>query len=329
MSPAGFLLALVLLIVGIFALDAFYRVFLQNVPENIVGVGGFASTPSASDTSSAGEENADTTEATQPSGTVLQLTAADEANGSLILVDAAHPYAGAQVWTDFSAVTDTNVKPRDTSLQMQSEIAEPLCSLFDAYAAANGYANLQVYSTLDTTLSSTSIYTNVLPDRSSGYGFDIGLITSTGEVVPYITKRNEWMVTNSWEYGFILRYPSDKTETTGTPYAPHHFRYVGKIHAAIMHENNFCLEEYLDYLRNYTMESGGLAYSDGVQSYTIYYVPADASGTTTVSLPENAVYTVSGDNSSGFIITLTNGAVTPDSSSTEPASETGTTTAAY
>ena len=120
MSPAGFLLALVLLIVGIFALDAFYRVFLQNVPENIVGVGGFASTPSASDTSSAGEENADTTEATQPSGTVLQLTAADEANGSLILVDAAHPYAGAQEWTDFSAVTDTNVKPRDTSLQMQS-----------------------------------------------------------------------------------------------------------------------------------------------------------------------------------------------------------------
>lgn len=115
MSPAGFLLALVLLIVGIFALDAFYRVFLQNVPENIVGVGGFASTPSASDTSSAGEENADTTEATQPSGTVLQLTAADEANGSLILVDAAHPYAGAQAWTDFSAVTDTNVKPRDTS----------------------------------------------------------------------------------------------------------------------------------------------------------------------------------------------------------------------
>ena len=53
---------------------------------------------------------------------------------------------------------------------MQSEITEPLCSLFDAYAAANGYANLQVYSTLDTTLSSTSIYTNVLPDRSSGYG---------------------------------------------------------------------------------------------------------------------------------------------------------------
>ena len=245
MSPAGFLLALVLLIVGIFALDAFYRVFLQNVPENIVGVGGFASTPSASDTSSAGEENADTTEATQPSGTVLQLTAADEANGSLILVDAAHPYAGAQAWTDFSAVTDTNVKPRDTSLQMQSEITEPLCSLFDAYAAANGYANLQVYSTLDTTLSSTSIYTNVLPDRSSGYGFDIGLITSTGEVVPYITKRNEWMVTNSWEYGFILRYPKDKEAETGFMYEPWHIRYLGVDLAQKITDSGLCLEEYL------------------------------------------------------------------------------------
>ena len=63
-----------------------------------------------------------------------------------------------------------------------------ICELFDAYAAANGYANLQIYSTLDGTLDSTSIYTNILPDRSTGYGFDIGLITSTGEVVPYITK---------------------------------------------------------------------------------------------------------------------------------------------
>ena len=107
----------------------------------------------------------------------------------------------------FSAVTDANVKTRSTSLQVQPEIIQPICELFDAYAAANGYANLQIYSTLDGTLDSTSIYTNILPDRSTGYGFDIGLITSTGEVVPYITKCNEWMVANSWQYGFVLRYP--------------------------------------------------------------------------------------------------------------------------
>lgn len=141
---------------------------------------------------------------------MLQLTAADQASGPLVLADASHPYTGTSVWSDFSAVTDANVKTRSTSLQVQPEIIQPICELFDAYAAANGYANLQIYSTLDGTLDSTSIYTNILPDRSTGYGFDIGLITSTGEVVPYITKCNEWMVANSWQYGFVLRYPATR-----------------------------------------------------------------------------------------------------------------------
>ena len=130
------------------------------------------------------------------------------------------------------------------------------------------------------------------------------------------------MVTNAWQYGFVLRYPSDKTETTGTAYAPHHFRYVGKLHAAIMQENSFTLEEYLTYLQSYTITSGGLNYSDGAQSYTIYYVPADPSGTTSVSLPENAVYTVSGDNQSGFIITLTNGTASTEAAADSATAET-------
>lgn len=325
LSPAGFLLALVLVIVAIFVLDYGYRLFFQSKEEHIIGTGGFSPTSSASEDAAAGGDGTpDASEAatTQPGGTLLQLTAADMANGPLILVDASHPYSGTAAWTDFSAVTDTNVKTRSTTLQMQSECIQPLSELMDAYAAANGYANLQIYSTLDTTLDSSSIYTNILPDRSSGYGFDIGLITSTGEVVPYITKRNEWMVTNAWQYGFVLRYPSDKTETTGTAYAPHHFRYVGKLHAAIMQENSFTLEEYLTYLQSYTITSGGLNYSDGTQSYTIYYVPADASGTTSVSLPENAVYTVSGDNQSGFIITLTNGAASTEAAADSAAAET-------
>lgn len=309
LSSAGFILALILLIAGIYGADAIYRLFFQTKTENIVGTGGFSLTGSDdSNTSPDTPSETDGTEETvSPDVTVLQLTAADQANGALVLVDQAHPYTGNQNWSDFSAISDENVKPRDTSLSIQAEIQQSLCNLFDAYAASNGYANLQVYSTLDSTLDASSIYTNVLPDRSCGYSFDIGLITSTGEVVPYIKKRNEWMVTNSWEYGFILRYPENKTEVTGISYAPHHFRYVGDVHAAIMHENNFCLEEYLNYLQNYTMESGGLSYTDASQSYIIYYVPADLSGTTTVQLPKDVSYSVSGDNRGGYIITTTSG----------------------
>ena len=41
LSPAGFLLALALLIVGIFAADYVYRLFFRSSTENIIGTGGF------------------------------------------------------------------------------------------------------------------------------------------------------------------------------------------------------------------------------------------------------------------------------------------------
>ncbi len=59
----------------------------------------------------------------------------------------------------------------------------------------------------------------------------------------------KWIEENAWKYGFILRYPEDKTELTGIQYEPWHIRYVGLPHSAIMKEKNFVLEEYMDYLK--------------------------------------------------------------------------------
>ena len=54
-----------------------------------------------------------------------------------------------------------------------------------------------------------------------------------------------WLLENSWRYGFILRYPEDKVEITGISYEPWHFRYVGKEAAQEITEQGLCLEEYL------------------------------------------------------------------------------------
>jgi D-alanyl-D-alanine carboxypeptidase len=59
------------------------------------------------------------------------------------------------------------------------------------------------------------------------------------------TAEQQWLMENSWRYGFILRYPSDKGKITGIGYEPWHYRYVGKEAAAAMHESGQCLEEYL------------------------------------------------------------------------------------
>ena len=56
----------------------------------------------------------------------------------------------------------------------------------------------------------------------------------------------KWLMAHCAEYGFILRYPNNKTEYTGIIYEPWHYRYVGVELARYLTDNGLCLEEYLD-----------------------------------------------------------------------------------
>ena len=60
------------------------------------------------------------------------------------------------------------------------------------------------------------------------------------------TAEQQWLMAHCWEYGFILRYPPDKSEITGIIYEPWHYRYVGKEAAKEITEKGITLEEYLD-----------------------------------------------------------------------------------
>lgn len=60
------------------------------------------------------------------------------------------------------------------------------------------------------------------------------------------TPVSRWMKEHCWDYGFILRYPNEKTDITGIIYEPWHYRFVGLEVARAMHESGQCLEEYLE-----------------------------------------------------------------------------------
>lgn len=60
----------------------------------------------------------------------------------------------------------------------------------------------------------------------------------------------DWLADNAHRYGFICRYPGDKTAITGVSSEPWHYRYVGREAAAYIWENDLCLEEYLDQLHS-------------------------------------------------------------------------------
>ena len=82
-------------------------------------------------------------------------------------------------------------------------------------------------------------------EHQTGLAVDINAdgVKSTGQAV------YDWLANNAWKYGFILRYPKDKTDLTGTSYEPWHYRYVGKEASADIYTQKLCLEEYIDTLQ--------------------------------------------------------------------------------
>lgn len=60
------------------------------------------------------------------------------------------------------------------------------------------------------------------------------------------TEACKWLRENAWKFGFILRYPSDKTDTTGYSYESWHYRFVGIDAASAIVQHGWCLEEYLE-----------------------------------------------------------------------------------
>ena len=62
------------------------------------------------------------------------------------------------------------------------------------------------------------------------------------------TPAQKWLMEHCWEYGFILRYPTSKTASTGIIYEPWHYRYVGVELAMELRDSGMCLEEYFEFL---------------------------------------------------------------------------------
>ena len=140
-------------------------------------------------------------------------------------------------------------------------------------------------------------------DHHSGYCFSIRDNSDSS-----LLESDHWIYQNCHKYGFVVRYPEGKESWTGV-YEEYTYclRYVGVAHATYMYENDLCLEEYLDLLKNsYSSAATRLTISaaDGFD-YDVYYVKASDSEVTTIDVPtSDFTYTVSGDNRSGFIVTV-------------------------
>lgn len=78
----------------------------------------------------------------------------------------------------------------------------------------------------------------------SSKGANYALLKKFGEL-----PEGKWVKENSWKYGFIVRYPENKTHITKYTYEPWHLRYVGPCAAKVIYKKDLSLEEYLDSIK--------------------------------------------------------------------------------
>lgn len=80
-------------------------------------------------------------------------------------------------------------------------------------------------------------------EHQTGLALDITTDDASVQAADVVWK---WLEKNSYKYGFIKRYPENKTDITGISSEPWHFRYVGPEAAKEIKKRGICLEEYLE-----------------------------------------------------------------------------------
>lgn len=146
-------------------------------------------------------------------------------------------------------------------------------------------------------------------EHDSGLAVDLQLYFADEGTYPEFdgTGKYTWIAENCWQYGFIQRYTEEKASATGQSAKANHFRYVGKPHAEIMHNESLCLEEYIDFVKHYNFENPYSFESKDGSCYAIYYTVMSSEKSTNCPIPldknnEEYDYEISGDNMGGYVV---------------------------
>lgn len=227
--------------------------------------------------------------------------------GNLLLVNKDHPVP--QVDADSEAVNLSQHKEMikgfgllDNTIQLSPDLVQKFSTMVGAaeqegvshFLISSGYRNDNKQNQLYQQMGAEYALPAGYSEHNLGLSLDIGSTQAEMNQAP----EGKWLKTNARKYGFILRYPKDATAITGIQYEPWHFRYVGLPHSAIMQEKNLVLEQYLDLLK----EQKTITTTIDHQTYQIYYYPVTRN--TTIHVPVNGRYEISGNNMDGVIVTV-------------------------
>ncbi len=279
-------------------------------------------------------------------------TDADLGTGNLVLVNNRIKFLGTVNEDDLVIVHDKKNKAywvSDRNVKLLPVAMDALNSMLLDFKNATQNGNIMARGGYRTLAYQEQLYNEDLAKNGAdssttvampGYnehhtGLAVDFTTYDGKSYDEFTGEGDyaWIINNCDKYGFVNRYPEGKEKLTFAEKESGHFRYVGVPHASIMKDYGYCLEEYIDFIKNYTISSGMyLKEMPNGAKYLVYYVPLVHSENTAVYFPlkkdplypESPAnwkpyrYEISGNNVDGFIVTITLEEGTKPSPAVEP-----------
>lgn len=252
---------------------------------------------------------------------IKYLKYSDIHKGSLILVNDGHVYdvpAEEESLTNIDEIKNDYYLIRNVGMQMETLALKNFNSMISGFYQQSSHNDIMITEAYVSANHQNIIYNQALEnskyeskggysEHQTGLAVDLGVYPENGQSYRYVPAGDySWIKENCSKYGFIQRYPENKTDSTGIKDHTEHFRYVGIPHAFYMAENNLSLEEYLQTLKRYSYGSKTLSISCFSKDYEVYYIRAKDQNSDNVGVyvPRNSQYTISGNNADGFIVTV-------------------------
>ena len=256
---------------------------------------------------------------------VLNMDVSDTSSGELILVNAGNYYGSSEEYSlvFINEMKTPNYRVGGVDMQLSAIAMTPLNEMMEAFYNSAGLDNVIIRSAFRDSDSQKKIFDEYARDlgrtealkwalppgyseHQTGLSLDFGIYRN-GAIEKFEgTGVYTWFAENCDKYGFILRYPQSKTAITATAYEPWHYRYIGQPHASLIKKHNWCFEEFHRFVYGYSRVDPYIDEIDGVE-YAFYFT-----WDTTIRIPEQCSYMISGTNAGGFIVTYATAPHGPD-----------------
>lgn len=306
---------------------------------------------SCSGSSSTADENSETAETevpvteevteavTEVPSVYVEVQNSDIHRGDLILINRDYEYSDGSnpnIVNIYENKSDSYKVDR-SYMELDKTMINAINSMLDDFAAKTGITNILCnsgYRTYDEQkqmyeedLENTGLLESALvaPPGHSEHHSGLAMDFAIDDGYEYPALRNEgeysWIYANAANYGLILRYTEQNKHITKYQAESWHFRYVGPVHASMIYRMGVALEQYEGFIKDFQYDNPlEYKYSD-TEFYRIYFVPMDmSSDKTSLPIPYECLnnngaewpYTVSGNNSDGFIVTVKIPELSPD-----------------